>query len=161
MTTTFASYAAVAIENARLYDTAQEQAYASAALLQVAQAVVSLNDLDEILGTIIRIMPILVGIERAVLYQWEAEGDIFIPVEEYGLGEVDAAEFWSRNFPSGEFAFLDACRDELGLRACQLDDRTGSTHGSRSIPTRRMSTWAIRGRSCSRFPSRSRVCCTV
>ena len=37
MTTTFASYAAVAIENARLYDTAQEQAYASAALLQVAQ----------------------------------------------------------------------------------------------------------------------------
>jgi GAF domain-containing protein len=66
MTTTFASYAAVAIENARLYDTAQEQAYASAALLQVAQAIVSLNDLDEILGTIIRIMPILVGIERAV-----------------------------------------------------------------------------------------------
>jgi phosphoserine phosphatase RsbU/P len=125
MTTTFASYAAVAIENARLYDTAQEQAYASAALLQVAQAVVSLNDLDEILGTIIRIMPILVGIERAVLYQWQAEGDIFIPVEEYGLGEVDAAEFWSRNFPSGEFAFLDACRDELGLRACQLDDRSG------------------------------------
>jgi len=33
MTTTFASYAAAAIENARLYDAAQEQAYASAALL--------------------------------------------------------------------------------------------------------------------------------
>jgi len=43
MTTTFASYAAVAIENARLYDAAQEQAYASAALLQVAQAIVSLS----------------------------------------------------------------------------------------------------------------------
>ena len=39
MTATFANYAAVAIENARLYDSAQEQAYASAALLQVAQAV--------------------------------------------------------------------------------------------------------------------------
>ena len=73
MTTTFASYAAVAIENARLYDSAQEQAYASAALLQVAQAIVSLNDLDEILGTIIRIMPILVGVARAALYQWDAE----------------------------------------------------------------------------------------
>ncbi|MEP7137333.1 MAG: GAF domain-containing protein, partial [Chloroflexota bacterium] len=57
MTTTFASYAAVAIENARLYDAAQEQAYASAALLQVAQAIVSLSDLGEILGTIVRIMP--------------------------------------------------------------------------------------------------------
>ena len=37
--TTFANYSAVAIENARLYDSAQEQAYASAALLQVAQTI--------------------------------------------------------------------------------------------------------------------------
>jgi sigma-B regulation protein RsbU (phosphoserine phosphatase) len=123
MTTTFASYAAVAIENARLYDTAQEQAYASAALLQVAQAVVSLNDLDEILGTIIRIMPILVGIERAVLYQWEPDKNIFNPTQEYGLNEEDEKKFWTRTFSPGEFAFLDSCRDELGLRACQLDEK--------------------------------------
>ncbi|MFT3893336.1 MAG: GAF domain-containing protein [Anaerolineales bacterium] len=121
MTTTFASYAAVAIENARLYDTAQEQAYASAALLQVAQAVVSLNDLDEILGTIIRIMPILVGIERAALYQWSADKEAFLPSQEYGLSEDDEVEFWQRTFAPGEFAFLDACRDESGLRACALD----------------------------------------
>ena len=122
MTTTFASYAAVAIENARLYDTAQEQAYASAALLQVAQAVVSLNDLDEILGTIIRTMPILVGIERAALYQWNADKEAFLPSQEYGLSEEDEVEFWGRAFPPGEFAFLDACRNEIGgLRACQLD----------------------------------------
>jgi serine phosphatase RsbU (regulator of sigma subunit)/putative methionine-R-sulfoxide reductase with GAF domain len=125
MTSTFVGYAAVAIENARLYDTAQEQAYASAALLQVAQAVVSLNDLDEILGTIIRIMPILVGIERAALYQWDAEDELFLPTEEYGLSETDSAEFWSHNYAPNEFAILDACRLELGLRACQLDDRTG------------------------------------
>jgi len=121
MTTTFTSYAAVAIENARLYDTAQEQAYASAALLQVAQAVVSLNDLDEILGTIIRIMPILVGIERAALYQWNAEKETFLPSQEYGLSEGDEFEFLQRTFAPGEFAFLDACRDETGMRACQLD----------------------------------------
>lgn len=123
MATTFASYAAIAIENARLYDNAQEQAYASAALLQVAQAVVSLNDLDEILGTIIRIMPILVGIERSILYQWDSEKEVFIPTQEYGLSEEDEVKFWERTFPTGEFAFLDACRDELGLRACQLDDK--------------------------------------
>jgi serine phosphatase RsbU (regulator of sigma subunit) len=121
MTTTFASYAAVAIENARLYDTAQEQAYASAALLQVAQAVVSLNDLDEILGTIIRIMPILVGIERAALYQWNPDKEAFLPSQEYGLSDEDELEFWQREFAPGEFAFLDSCRDETGLRACALD----------------------------------------
>jgi phosphoserine phosphatase RsbU/P len=128
MTTTFASYAAVAIENARLYDTAQEQAYASAALLQVAQAVVSLNDLDEILGTIIRIMPILVGIERAALYQWNAEKEVFQPSQEYGLNDADEIEFWQRDFAPGEFAFLDACRDESGLRACALE-----TNGERGL----------------------------
>jgi serine phosphatase RsbU (regulator of sigma subunit) len=125
MTTTFASYAAVAIENARLYDAAQEQAYASAALLQVAQAIVSLSDLDEILSTIIRILPILVGVERAALYQWEAEKKLFRPSQEYGLGEEDQNKFWERSFVPGEFSFLDACRDATGLLACQLDGGSG------------------------------------
>ena len=128
MATTFASYAAVAIENARLYDTAQEQAYASAALLQVAQAVVSLNDLDEILGTIIRIIPILVGVERAALYQWGPEKEMFHPSQQYGLDEDEEKLFWSRSFAPGEFAFLDSCRNETGLCACQLN-----TSGQRGL----------------------------
>jgi sigma-B regulation protein RsbU (phosphoserine phosphatase) len=125
MTTTFASYAAVAIENARLYDAAQEQAYASAALLQVAQAVVSLNDVDEILETIIRILPILVGVERAALYQWDNEKDVYHPSQQYGLGEEDEKIFWSRSFAPGEFAFLDSCRGATGLMACPLDEGRG------------------------------------
>ena len=127
MTTTFASYAAVAIENARLYDAAQEQAYASAALLQVAQAVVSLNDVDEILGTIIRILPILVGVERAALYQWDTEKDVFHPSQQYGLGEEDEEVFWNRSFAPGEFAFLDSCRGASGLMACPLEEGTRFT----------------------------------
>jgi phosphoserine phosphatase RsbU/P len=125
MTMTFASYAAVAIENARLYDSAQEQAYASAALLQVAQAIVSLNDLDEMLGTIIRIMPILVGVQRAALYQWDAEKELYRPSQQYGLGEEDENNFWNRSFSPGEFAFLDACRGATGLMACELPDQRG------------------------------------
>ena len=119
MTTTFASYAAVAIENARLYDTAQEQAYASAALLQVAQAIVSLNDIDETLGTIIRIMPILVGVQRAALYRWNVEKEVFEPSQQYGL-EDEENDFWNRSFTKGEFAFLDACRDTASLIAGPL-----------------------------------------
>jgi sigma-B regulation protein RsbU (phosphoserine phosphatase) len=117
MTTTFASYAAVAIENARLYDSAQEQAYASAALLQVAQAVVSLNDLDEILSTIVRIMPILVGVDRCVLYLWDTEKEAYCPYEEYGLSEEDEIDFWDRKFPSGASPLLDATRDQPRLLA--------------------------------------------
>jgi len=95
MVTTFASYAAVAIENARLYDSAQEQAYAAAALLQVAQAAASLSDLDEILGTIVRILPILVGVERAVLYTWDPEQARLIPSQEYDLPQEARAALWA------------------------------------------------------------------
>ena len=122
MTTTFASYAAVAIENARLYDSAQEQAYASAALLQVAQAVVSLNDLDEILSTIIRIMPILVGVDRCVLYLWDADKEAFCPYEEYGLSEEDEIAFWESEYPLGVSPLLDAAREQARLLAIPVSE---------------------------------------
>jgi serine phosphatase RsbU (regulator of sigma subunit)/putative methionine-R-sulfoxide reductase with GAF domain len=117
MTTSFASYAAVAIENARLYDSAQEQAYASAALLQVAQAVVSLSDLDEILSNIIRIMPILVGVDRCVLYLWDVDKKAFCPYEEYGLSEDDENVFWENDYPLTASPLLDAAREQARLLA--------------------------------------------
>ncbi len=135
MTTTFASYAAVAIENARLYDAAQEQAYASAALLQVAQAIVSLSDIGEILGTIIRIMPILVGVQRAALFEWDEEKALFRPSQEYGLDEADAVAFWGRTFATEEFAFLASCRDALGMSVCTLGEGRGLTAWLTADPT--------------------------
>lgn len=125
MTTTFASYAAVAIENARLYDTAQEQAYASAALLQVAQAIVSLSDISEILGTIIRIMPILVGVQRAALYEWDEAHQVFHPSQQYGLSEDETQGFWERTFTEAEFPLLTTCRNEMSMLACVLGETRG------------------------------------
>ena len=108
MLSTFASYAAVAIENTRLYDQAQEQAYASAALLQVAQAVVSLSDLDEILGTIVRIMPILVGVRRTVLYLYDAGArSLPSPCRNTVLMKSTNRSFNATLAP-GEFLLLDA-----------------------------------------------------
>ena len=116
MTATFASYAAVAIQNARLYDSAQEQAYASAALLEVARAVVSLSELDEILSTIIRIMPILVGVERSALYLWDTVRESFIPSQEFGLNDEARTSFWNLEFAAGKFPMMDAAR-KLGQPA--------------------------------------------
>lgn len=120
MLSTFASYAAVAIENARLYDQAQEQAYASAALLQAAQAVVSLSELDDILAAIVRILPILVGVRRAVLYLYDAEHDRYIPAQEYGFDEADEPAF-QRPLAPGEFLLLDAACEQNRLIARALD----------------------------------------
>ena len=123
MLSTFASYAAVAIENARLYDQAQEQAYASAALLQVAQAVVSLNDLDEILGTIVRIMPILVGVERVVMYLYKPDRDRYVPVQQYGFSEEEEPLF-ERELAPGEFLLADAACESNRLLALSLPPGT-------------------------------------
>jgi sigma-B regulation protein RsbU (phosphoserine phosphatase) len=106
MTATFANYAAVAIENARLYDSAQEQAYASAALLQVAQAVTNSNNLDETISSIVRITPILVGVKACAIYLLET--DRFHPTHSYGFSEEAQAILWNRDFPAGDFPLLDS-----------------------------------------------------
>ncbi|HMZ07973.1 MAG TPA: GAF domain-containing protein, partial [Anaerolineales bacterium] len=112
---TFANYAAVAIENTRLFDTAQEQAYASAALLQVAQAVVSLNDLEEILGSIIRIMPILVGVKRVTLYRYDMERETLEASQEYGLSDEDESIMTDKVVTRGAFPFLDHALEQNTL----------------------------------------------
>ncbi|HEX7620804.1 MAG TPA: GAF domain-containing protein [Anaerolineales bacterium] len=106
MTSTFANYAAVAIENARLYDSAQEQAYASAALLQVAQAVTNSNNLDETISSIVRITPILVGVKACAVYLLET--DHFHPTHSYGFSEASQAILWNRDFSAGDFPLLDS-----------------------------------------------------
>ena len=121
ITATFANYASIAIENARLFDSAQEQAYASAALLQVAQAVVSLSDLDETLGSIIRIMPILVGVKRVALYRWDAERKSFSASHEYGFSEEEEVFMTEQVLASGTFPMLDFSLERNSLITHPLD----------------------------------------
>lgn len=104
MTSTFASYASVAIENARLFDNAQQQAYASATLLQIAQAVVSLNTLDEIFATITRILPILVGVEKvAIIVMTDPEHAKL--AQHYGLTK-EFVEHYENEFFLGELPII-------------------------------------------------------
>jgi sigma-B regulation protein RsbU (phosphoserine phosphatase) len=142
MAATFASYAAVAIENARLYDSAQEQAYASAALLQVAQAVASPADLDDILSSILRIMPILLGVARAALYGWDGARRCYMPRAEFGLTDTAKQALWSREIGEGHFKLMDAARKagETTVHMLRLQDapenwpRMGATqHAERAL----------------------------
>ena len=105
ITATFANYAAVAIQNARLYDSAQEQAYASAALLQVAQAVANSNSLDETIGSIVRITPILVGVKACSIYILNQKR--FHLTQSYGFSEAAQGAFGSDDLVNGEFPLLD------------------------------------------------------
>jgi serine phosphatase RsbU (regulator of sigma subunit)/putative methionine-R-sulfoxide reductase with GAF domain len=85
LTSAFASYAAVAIQNARLYSSAQEQAWVSTVLLQVADATQSLNSIDELLSAVVRLTPMLVGIKSCAVFMWENSLSSFILSAEHGI----------------------------------------------------------------------------
>src|SRR4030042_6144365 len=98
---------AIAIENLQLIKAQEEESYISVALLQVAQAIVSLNKLDEILGLIVRITPILVGVKRCIIYLWDSNDLIFRQSEFYGFSKNELMSM-REMFKANEFPFLES-----------------------------------------------------
>ena len=106
MTAAFASYAAVATENTRLYEAAHEQAWVSTVLLQVTDATQSLTNLNELLATVVRITPMLIGVKSCALYMRD-ENDVFVPSAAYGLNHDAQTEFERWRFAPGDVTVLD------------------------------------------------------
>ncbi|NPV57745.1 MAG: SpoIIE family protein phosphatase, partial [Anaerolineae bacterium] len=85
ITATFASYAAMAIRDAQLFANAQEQAWISTILLQVSNACQNSESIDDLLETITRLLPLLIGINRSAIYLWENHHNAFRLKTSYGL----------------------------------------------------------------------------
>lgn len=94
-----ANQAAMAIESAQLAIAQREEAWVSTALLQVAEAVGSQTDLDEILGTIVRLTPLLVGVERCVVLLCDHDRRTYLPGQAFGLSQTVMAEFAALRLP--------------------------------------------------------------
>ncbi len=69
---TLADQIAIAIHEARLYAAEREQAWISTALLQVTEATGHAASLEEVLETVVRITPLLSGVERCGVMLAEA-----------------------------------------------------------------------------------------
>ena len=121
MTAAFAGYAAVAIENTRLYEAAHEQAWVSTVLLQVSEATQSLTNLNELLSTVVHITPMLVGVKACMLYMLDEDG-AFAPVAASGLGSEQRREFERWRFAPGDVPALDRLVSEK--RAMILHDES-------------------------------------
>lgn len=79
--------AAMALDNARLFSSQKEEAEVSAALLKLAEAVGSLQDLDQVLDTVVEIAPQLLGVKRCGLFRLEPTEGVFTPTKAWGLPE--------------------------------------------------------------------------
>lgn len=73
-----ADYAGMALENARLTASLREEAWASAALLQVATMISASPDLDEVLTTVVRLTPLLVSVSWCAVLLWDEGAQQFV-----------------------------------------------------------------------------------
>ena len=103
---TFANQAAVAITNAQLVTAQQEEAWITTALLQVAEAVNTQLDTEASLETIVRLTPLLVGVERCGILKWQPEQAHFVGGPCWGLATEEAQRFGAITLPVDKGLFL-------------------------------------------------------
>jgi GAF domain-containing protein len=117
-----AQQTAIALENLELIEARQEEAYVTAVLLQVAQAVVSQNSLNDILDTIVHLMPILIGIDACAIYLWEEKSAQFRTAKVFTGSATEETILEGETFQPGEFPMLDYVRQHEALTACKIED---------------------------------------
>lgn len=77
-----------AVEGIWLRTAQQEEAWVNTALLKVAEAVNNLVDLNEILDTIVRLVPMLVGVDAVLVLVWDEIRQVFYPGPTYGISPM-------------------------------------------------------------------------
>jgi sigma-B regulation protein RsbU (phosphoserine phosphatase) len=101
-----AGQAALAIDSMRLHIAQQEEAWVNTALLQVAEAVNQLTDLNEILHTIVRMVPMLVGVRSCVVLIRDEEQQVYHAGPSFGLSEMGQGLLQSFDVDFSEFPLL-------------------------------------------------------
>lgn len=94
-----ANQAALAIESSQLAAAQREEAWVNMALLQVAEAVGSQVELSEVLTTIVRLTPLLVGMDACMIFLWDDTPGVYLPGAAYGLPPDKLAAFYNLRVP--------------------------------------------------------------
>jgi serine phosphatase RsbU (regulator of sigma subunit)/putative methionine-R-sulfoxide reductase with GAF domain len=84
---TLADQLAATLDAARTYAEQQEEAWVLAALLQTAENIARVSTLEDLLASVVRLPPLLVGCERCAFMRYSAEDDTFTMVAEWGWNE--------------------------------------------------------------------------
>ena len=109
--TGIANQAAMAIRNAHLYIAQRQEAWVSTALLQVAELTGRTRDLDEILAGLVRLTPMLVGVERCCVFLWDRNERRYVATQGHGLRGEDKEGFIGQAYLVKEFPLLDRVRE--------------------------------------------------
>lgn len=143
--TTLADQLAIAIEEAQLYVAQRETAWVTTGLLQVAEALNPLYDLNAIMERVVRVTPPLVGVESAILYLWHGKAKQFLKGASFGLPPDVAAVLQRLPLIGDHVPLLIELRDKSRLifveREASHDPRLGplgKVLGGRGVVLARM-----------------------
>ena len=95
------------LDSIQLQQALQEEAWVNTALLQVAEAVNRLTDLDEILYSIVRLVPMLVGVQNCVVLIWDEERKRYQAGPSHGISEMGYGLLESFEIDLSEFPLLE------------------------------------------------------
>lgn len=109
---TLADQIAVAIQSANAYTEQQQEAWTLAALLQTAENISRASDLNDLLATIVRLPPLLVGCERCAVFLFDRDEQTFVPTGAYGWDETMCAALLHQPIESGSAPLLDEVRSQ-------------------------------------------------
>jgi serine phosphatase RsbU (regulator of sigma subunit) len=106
---TLAAQFAIAIEDARLYAAQDEEKYYLNTLLQVAENLAATSSRADSLETVVRITPLLVGVERCVLFTYDEAVKAFAVGTSYGFTkeQQQALTGLAQSSSASPRAFLD------------------------------------------------------
>ncbi|HLF28867.1 MAG TPA: SpoIIE family protein phosphatase [Anaerolineae bacterium] len=106
-----ANQAALAIESAQLLAAQREEAWVNMALLQVAEAVGSQTDLHDILTTVVRLTPLLVGVEACLIFLLDRARGLFVSGDAYGLPRDRLPVFRTLSIPRAAWPITEGQAD--------------------------------------------------
>ncbi len=108
---TLAGQIATAIESARAFTAQREEAWTLNALLQVAEHLANASSLTDLLPTVVRLPPLLLGCDRCYCLEWDARTATFIVLAAYGLSDALSTQMVSRRVQADQAPRLAAiCR---------------------------------------------------
>ncbi|HEY0738840.1 MAG TPA: SpoIIE family protein phosphatase [Herpetosiphonaceae bacterium] len=119
---TLADQIAVAIQSANAYTEQQEEAWTLAALLQTAENIARASNLDDLLATIVRLPPMLIGCDRCAVFLYRRAEDAFVPMVSYGWDEKVCAALIDHPIRSEDAPLLSQVRHDA--QPVVVDDET-------------------------------------
>lgn len=119
---TLADQIAVAIQSANAYTEQQEESWTLAALLQTAENIARASNLDDLLATIVRLPPLLIGCDRCAVFLYRRAEDTFVPMVAYGWDEQVCAALIDHPIRSEDAPLLSQVRHDA--QPVVVDDET-------------------------------------